>query len=81
MFDLKIVLYGCRLSNDILEKYVDYQTISPQELAKSVLYEGGWSKILVCLLTFQILFYSFCLFFFFFFLKWFRFCVLVYPFL
>ncbi|XP_023551342.1 uncharacterized protein LOC111809189 [Cucurbita pepo subsp. pepo] len=34
------------LSNDILEKYVDYQTISPQELAKSVLYEGGWSKIL-----------------------------------
>ncbi|XP_038885229.1 uncharacterized protein LOC120075692 [Benincasa hispida] len=35
-----------RFSNNIEDKYVDYQTISPQELAKSVLYEGGWSKIL-----------------------------------
>ncbi|XP_022996039.1 uncharacterized protein LOC111491365 [Cucurbita maxima] len=33
-------------SNNIIEKSVDYQTISPQELAKSVLYEGGWSKFL-----------------------------------
>ncbi|KAL0557054.1 hypothetical protein IC582_005572 [Cucumis melo] len=33
-------------SNNILEKYVDYQTISPQELAKSVLNEGGWSQLL-----------------------------------
>lgn len=44
-------------SNNILQKYVDYQTISPQELATSVLYEGGWSNILV-LVTFHILFWS-----------------------
>ncbi|XP_022153744.1 uncharacterized protein LOC111021187 [Momordica charantia] len=34
------------ISNNILEKSVNYQTISPRELAKSVLYEGGWSNIL-----------------------------------
>lgn len=33
--------------NGRLEAAVNYQTITPKDLAKSVLSEGGWSKIVV----------------------------------
>lgn len=35
------------LPNNSVKAAVNYQTISPKDLAKSVLSEGGWSNLLV----------------------------------
>lgn len=35
------------LSNNRVKTAINYQTISPKDLAKSVLSEGGWSNLLV----------------------------------
>lgn len=35
------------LSNNRVKIAINYQTISPKDLAKSVLSEGGWSNLLV----------------------------------
>jgi hypothetical protein len=37
----------CKFSSDEPKEAVHYQTISPASLAKSVLDEGGWSKLVV----------------------------------
>lgn len=36
-----------RFSNNRMKEAVNYQTLSPKDLAKSVVSEGGWSNLLV----------------------------------
>lgn len=44
------LLNYCRISEDVIKESVNYQTLSPRDLAKSVLSDGGWSGLLVCYL-------------------------------
>jgi len=37
-------------SSNLVKDVVNYQTISPKELVRSVLTEGGWSNLLVILI-------------------------------
>ena len=48
-----ILLDYYRASENILKESVNYQVISPKDLAKSILSEAGWSNFLVCYTNFH----------------------------
>lgn len=46
-FSFHLIIWLCRSSDYGVKDIVNYRTISPKDLAKTVLSEGGWSNLVV----------------------------------